>query len=521
VRIDDLLRRNALQRADDVAIIDAERELTWSELDRETDKMANALLSRGYREQERVAVVLSNSASTPVVFFALWKCNLVSVAINPRLTGSEIERILEHSGVTAVICESEVAAAAAQAVQASHRRIRDVFSVRVLDDGSVPTLASVVAEASSLPVARRGGGDDLRSIRYTSGTTGVPKGCMATHSQQLASVANLLVELDIDRSGPMYLAVPLTLGVGAFYLTLCAYAGSPLLIRSKFTAASFRDDLERYDVRHAFLVPTMLVDLVEDLAQRPLVRDCSLDIVGYGGAAVGWEVVETVQKALGCRIYQCLGATELGGMATLFTPADHELMFAREKKPWPTTPIGRAAAYAQLRIVDGEGAPTTAGEVGEIQVRSASNFAGYWGQPEETRAIMRRGGWLALGDMGFTDEFGYVYLADRRQDVIRSGAQNVYAAEVEIVVQSHPSVARAGVVGTPDHRFGEAVKAYVQLVPGAAVSTEEIVDYCADRLAGYKRPRVVVFVDLLPVDEGGKVRRGALRTLGPAERDAV
>jgi acyl-CoA synthetase (AMP-forming)/AMP-acid ligase II len=513
VRIEDLLRRNAVQCGDGLAVIDEERELTWSQLDQESNRLAQAFLARGYREQERVAVILTNSVAIPIVFFALWKCNMVSVAVNPRLTGPEIRRILEHSGASAAICESEVAAGAARDVQASHLRIRDVVTTRDLGP-EYDSLADFTADASDAAVARHGTGEDLRSIRYTSGTTGLPKGCMATHAQQLASASNLLIELDIDRGGPMYLAVPMTLGVGAFYVTAGAYLATPLLIRSKFSPESFRADLAEYGVRHAFLVPTMLVDLAADFAARPPEGPTSLDIVGYGGAGVSWDVVESVQKALGCRLYHALGATEFGGMATLFTPADHEFMFAQEKKPWPTTSVGRAAAYAQLRIVDADGNEVAQGEIGEIQVRSASSFSGYWSQPEETRQVFRDG-WLALGDMGFADEFGYVYLADRKQGVIRSGSQNVYSAEVEIVIQTCPGVARAGVVGVADPRFGESVKAYVQLEPGATLTEEQILEHCVDKLAGYKRPRFVEFIPEVPVDEGGKVQRKALRALNP------
>lgn len=510
MRIDDLLRRNARQIGSATAVIDDTRELTWAELDSESSRIANVLLAHGYRDQERVAVVLTNSAWIPVFFFALWKCNLVSVAINPRLTVPEISRILEHCGASGVICETATAAEAARQVQLSHRRIRDIVSIT----GDVPGAVSVAdftAGAMDAPVARHGCGDDLRSIRYTSGTTGVPKGCMATHAQQLASVSNLLIELDIDRSGPMYLAVPLTLGVGAFYLTACSYLGVPLLLRARFSAEGFRADVARYGVRHAFLVPTMMVDLVENFKADPPAGESPVDLIGYGGAAVSWEVVQSVQQGLGCRAYQCLGATELGGMATLFTPADHTFMFGREK-PWPVTPVGRAAAYSQLRIVGPDGAELPPGEIGEIQIKSASNFSGYWAQPEETRAVFRDG-WLSLGDMAFADQYGYVYLADRRQGVIRSGSQNVYAAEVEVVLQSFPGVARAGVVGVPDPRFGESVKAYVQLDPGALVTEQQIVEYCADKLAGYKRPRYIEFIAEVPVDEGGKVQRTALRAI--------
>lgn len=503
MRIEDLLRRNARGMPDALAVVDESTAYTWGELDTAANRLANALRARGFREQERVAVVLTNRVDIPVVFFALWKCNLVTVAINPRLTVPEVRRILQHSGASAVICESPAAVEAAREAPT----VREVWAIGAVD-GATP-LAEVTEGAPSDDPPPLGTGDDLRSLRYTSGTTGLPKGCMATHAQQLASVSNFLIEVEVPRDGPTYLSVPMTLGVGAFYLTAAAYLGVPLLIRRKFDPASFLRDVDKHGVRHAFLVPTMLVDLVEALPDRGRPRPSSLRLLGYGGAQVSWNVVRGVRDRLGCELYQGLGATEAGGYATLLTPADHRYLL-KHGSPSPIVPVGRPAAYARTRIIDEHGRDVAPGETGELRIRSASTFSGYWAQPEESRAAMPDG-WLALGDLAWQDERGYIYLVDRKQGVIRSGAQNVYAAEVEAVVQACPGVLRAGVVGVPDDRFGEIVKALVVRAPGATLTEEQLMAFCAERLANYTRPRVVEFVPEIPVDEGGKVRRAELR----------
>ncbi|HEY8480486.1 MAG TPA: class I adenylate-forming enzyme family protein [Spirillospora sp.] len=509
MRIESLLRRNAVQFADRPALIEDHRRLTWSELDAEVNRLANALRARGYREQERVAVVLTNGCDIPITYFALWKCNLVSVAINPKLTVHEIRRILQHSGASAVICESGPAVEAA----ADAPTVREVFHVGDGLPGAQP-LHELTKGSSTEDPPVVGTGDDLRSLRYTSGTTGLPKGCMATHRQQLASVSNFLIEVEVPRTGPTFLSVPMTLGVGAFYLTAATYLAVPLLIRRRFDAAAFRADVEAHGVTHAFLVPTMLVDLAKELEEHGPWDASPLQLIGYGGATISWDVVRAVRDGVGCRMYQGLGATEAGGYATLLTPDDHDFLLSREN-PSPVVSVGRPAAYARVRIVDENGEEVPRGETGELQLSSASTFSGYWSQPEETRAAIRDG-WLSLGDLAWQDERGYVYLVDRKQGVIRSGSQNVYAAEVEAVVQSCPGVNRAGVVGVPDPRYGEIVKALVEKADGADLTAEELIDFCAERLASHKRPRIVEFVPAIPVDDGGKVRRAELKKLSEA-----
>jgi acyl-CoA synthetase (AMP-forming)/AMP-acid ligase II len=506
VRIEDLLRRNAVQRADEVALIDDRRQLTWSELNGEANRLANAFLANEYGEQERVAVVLSNSCDLPVVFYGLWKCNLVSVAINPRLTESEVRRILEHSGASVVFCESEAVVAAASGLPS----MRDIVSVGGALAGA-RAFEHFLGSVSDEEPPRIGCGDDLRSLRYTSGTTGRPKGCMATHAQQLASVTNFLVEVKVPRTGPSFLSVPMTLGVGAFYLTAAAYLGVPLLIRKRFDAKAFRADVEKHGVVHAFLVPTMLIDLVRGAETEGPWQDAPLGMIGYGGATISWEVIRALREIVSVDLYQGLGATEAGGFATLMTPGDHDRMLARDELP-SLVPVGRQAAYARARVVDESGDEVERGVPGEFQISSASTFSGYWAQPDETRRVMKDG-WLRLGDIAFQDDEGYIYLVDRKQGVIRSGSQNVYAAEVEAVVQSCPGVFRAAVVGVPDERFGALVKALVQREEGAELTEQEIIAFCEERLANYKRPRFVQFVEAIPVDDAGKVKRPLLASL--------
>ena len=360
MRIEDLLRRNARRTPDATAIVCEHEVLTWAELESRANRLANALRAGGYREHERIAVVLPNCHHIPIAYFAIWKCNMVNVAINPRLTTSEMQRILEHCGAAAVVCDSDAAVAAASATSS----VRGIYTTGEAQAGAT-TVASLIEESDDTPASPMGVGTDLRSIRYTSGTTGHPKGCMATHEQQLASVSNFLIEVEVPRSAPTYLSVPMTLGVGAFYLTASAYLGVPLFIRRRFDPRQFLLDVEEHQIAHAFLVPTMLVDLAAELATRATPLSTPLTMIGYGGAQISWDVIRTLGAALGCELYQGLGATEAGGYATLLTPHDHAELLAGD--PSGSTPIGRAAAYARTRIVDPEGQDVEPGDRGNCR----------------------------------------------------------------------------------------------------------------------------------------------------------
>ena len=496
MRIENLLRQNAVRRADRPAVIADEAELTWAELDRATNRLAHALIDLGHVPQERVALVLANGAEVVIAYHGLWKANLVTVGINPRLTVPEMRRILVHSGASAVICDSPAAVEAAQGAPA----VRRIITVGAAFD-------DLLASGDPGPVPELGDGSDLRSLRYTSGTTGAAKGCMATHDQQLASTANYLCEIDVPRGGPTWISMPMSLGVGASFVTTTAYLGVPLVVRGRFDPAAFLADVERYGVVHAFLVPTMLVDLVAALPGLDPARARALDLVGYGGAAVSWNLIRALTERLDLRLYHAFGATEAGGFTALLTPEDHQRFLRTDAAS--IVPVGRPAAFADVRIFDEADREVGVRETGEMRIRAASVFSGYWCQPEATQKVLRDG-WLRLGDMAWRDEDGYLYLADRAQGVIRSGAQNVYAGEVEAVLQSCPGVHRAAVVGVPDERYGEAVKALVQTAPGSTLTAKDVLDHCAAQLSRYKRPREVEFVDDLPVDEGGKIRRAEL-----------
>ncbi|MFC6086912.1 class I adenylate-forming enzyme family protein [Sphaerisporangium aureirubrum] len=506
MRIENLLRQNAVRRGDLPAVICAERRLTWAELDLESDRLAAALLALGFRAQERVALVMANSHHIVTAFYGLWKINLVAVGINPRMTAPEITRILAHSGASAVICDTPAAVEAAAAVPG----VRAVFTAGLdgPEGGGHRTLTELIASGDPAGVPETGDGGDLRSLRYTSGTTGASKGCMATHDQQLASTANYLCEINVPRGGPTWISVPLTLGVGASYVTTTAYLGVPLLLRRRFDPAAFVADVAEHGVEHAFLVPTMLVDLVRALPGLDVSGARRLKLIGYGGASVSWSLIRSLAEALDVDFYHAFGATEAGGFTALLTPEDHRRFLGEGATS--IVPVGRPAAFADVKIFDAEDREVAPRQTGEMRIRAASVFSGYWSRPELTRQVLKDG-WLRLGDMAWRDERGYIYLADRAQGVIRSGAQNVYAGEVEAVLQACPGVARGAVIGVPHERFGESVKALVQRVPGGDVTERQVLDYCAERLAGYKRPREVEFVAELPVDEGGKIRRAELK----------
>jgi acyl-CoA synthetase (AMP-forming)/AMP-acid ligase II len=349
--------------------------------------------------------------------------------------------------------------------------------------------------------------DDVRALAYTSGTTGKPKGAVITQRQMLASLANNLIEIPVPRERPALLVLPFFTGYGAYQIFCALYTLSPMIIHRHFEAANALQAIERHSIAQVAVVPTMLVALC-NAANAQVCNLKSLELLIYGGSVIAPTVLRNAMRLFKCGFCQVYGMVEAGGYVMFLTPEDHAQSVKLSEKRLLST--GRAAQYAQIRLVDEQGHDVPAHTHGELIVKSDSTVSGYWKQPQLTDETIREG-WLYTGDIAYQDEDGYIYLVDRKKEMVISGGVNIYPSEVEAVLYRHPAVSQAAVIGVPDEYWGEALKAVVELKKGVHATEREIIEFCQQHLAGHKKPKTVDFVDRLPVSSTGKVSKVELR----------
>jgi len=501
----DLLRSIAKRSPNTTGVIFGDVSLTWLELNQRVNRLANALLGLGLVKGDKVAVLALNSHRTLETYLALAKSGLVAVPVNWQSTAPETAFILNDSASKALIVDSQHQAAATAA-------LKDAPAVRhvVMLDGEAGAmgyemlLAGASVEEPPVEVLA----DDLRALGYTSGTTGFPKGCISTHGQSMAALINFLVEIPTPREQATLLTVPFFTGYGNCQIHLALYTCSTIVIQAQFQPAQVFDAIQRYRIRHLFVVPTMIARMVN----APELRDYdlgSLQLMVYGGSVIAPEVLKTAMQSFGCGFCQVYGMSEAGGFVFLLTPEDHRhaIESGDERR---LASCGRISQYAMLRLVDDDGVDVAQGEMGELLVACGSMTTGYWNNPELTAEAIRDG-WLYTGDIAYQDNQGYVFIADRKKDMIVSGGLNIYPAEVEAAIAKHPAVAQVAVIGVPDAQWGESVKAVIELKQGASVTEDEIIDFCRLHLASQKKPKSVDFVAALPVSSSGKVSKKEIR----------
>jgi acyl-CoA synthetase (AMP-forming)/AMP-acid ligase II len=348
-------------------------------------------------------------------------------------------------------------------------------------------------------------GSDVVVQLYTSGTTGRPKGAQLTSDNLLALASAAVHEFRLVTDDDVSLVCMPFFHIGGLgYGLVSLYAGATNVILREVVPADILRTIAAHRVTKSFLVPAVILFLLQtpDIDETDL---SSLGLISYGASPMPLELLRRAMSVFKCEFGQVYGLTETTGAITFLPPEDHDPNGNRRMRS-----CGKPFSTVQFRIVGGDGNDLPVGEVGEIMTRSPQNMKGYWNLPEETaRAFC--GEWLRTGDVGYLDEDGYLYIHDRVKDLIISGAENVYPAEVENVLFSHPAVADVAVIGVPDDQWGEAVTAMVVKRPGVEVSAEEIIAFARERMARYKAPKSVVFVETLPRNSSGKILKRELR----------
>ena len=505
------LERSARFWPERPAILFRDRAVTYRELELRSNRLAHALLALGLQRGDRVAVVSPNRPEIVELECALYKAGLVKVALNSRLAPQELADALANGEPAACLAGPEhramVDEAAAGVPSLRHRIAFDPAPAR--EEGGWLAYEAMLAGAPDTHFHVDMRPEELAVLHYTSGSTGKLKAAMQTVGNRMASLRKVAMgRMHGEPGDVLALAGPITHASGMFIQPML-FQGVTLLLLERFKPDEYLAAIERHRVTMAFLVPAMIYALLADPGIRT--RDLSsLRLVTYGAAPMSPARIREAWEAFGPVLAQGYGAGETTGGVTALTIADHALAI-EGGRPELLAACGRPCCESDVQVLDEAGRPVTGDAIGEICVRGPDVFAGYWRAPDQTRLALDEDGWLRTGDLARVDAEGYIFIVDRKKEMLVSGGFNIYPSEVESVLAQHPAVYEVCVVGVPDERWGEAVKAVVVLRDGSQASDGEIMEYCRGRLADFKRPRSVDFVPQLPKNGNGKLSRKDVR----------
>ncbi|HEX3246517.1 MAG TPA: AMP-binding protein [Chloroflexota bacterium] len=487
------------------------RSLTYEELQALVQQTAGALHRLGVGRGDRVAVVDTNSADLVVALFAIVSVGAVFVPLSYRGRADEWQHMLDAARPKIVLAADryvEECRAVCQACTDSPVLMplspsrEGVSDLRTLAEKAEPTPFEDVDD------------DDLAVLMFTSGSTAVSKAVMLAHADLVNYVCESVDCADGSDRGAALLSAPLHHIAGLTATLSAIFAGRRLVLMPQFDAARWLEMAQRERVTHAFLVPTMLKRVLdcEQFEQADLSR---LQLLSYGAAPMPLGVIRRAIESFppSVQFINAFGQTETTSTVTMLSPDDHRLEGAPEEvqiKLRRLGSIGRALPEVEVRILDEAGEPVSRGQVGEIALRTPRTMRGYFGQDEAT-AVTIRDGWLLTRDLAWMDEDGYIFLTGRKADLIIRGGENIAPQEVELILESHPNVEEVAVVGVPDDEWGERVCAVVVARANVDLSEAELIEWCHERLASFKKPETVIFTQSLPRNPLGKLMRSELR----------
>ena len=487
------------------------RRQTYAELQSNVNRLANALSDLGVAAGDRIAMLQVNCPEHIEAGFASAKLDAVFVPLNFRTRPEELRYMVNDCAPKVLFVGGRytelVASVGGGMPSVDHCVSLEGRVEGWLDYGE---LLDAAPDDERYPEADA---DDLCVIMYTAGTTGFPKGVMLTHDSFSSYILSAVTPADPDIEERNILTVPLYHIAGVQALMSAVYGGRTLIVQRQFEPAEWMALVERERADRAMMVPTMLKMLMdhEEFGQRDL---SSLRVITYGAAPMPLDTIRRAVEAFpGAQFINAFGQTETAATITMLPPDDHVLSGSEDeiaRKLKRLTSIGKPLDDVEVRIVDEHGRTAPVGEVGEIAARGERLMKGYWGQEDATRETIRDG-WLYTGDLGYVDEDGYVFLAGRAKDFIKRGGEMISPEEVEQTLGRHPGVDEAAIIGVPDPVWGERVRAVVVPRQDGAVDESELIEFCRQRLASFKKPESVVFIDELPRNALGKVLKRVLQ----------
>lgn len=508
------LHKGVSQVPQATAVVFGERRRSFAEVAGRVARLAAALRALGLRPGDRAGMLALNSDRYLEFFYATWWAGGVVNPVNIRWSPDEIAYSLDDCDTRILFVDARFQPLAGELRQ----RSRSLRTLVYTGDGPTPQgmlgYEDLLAAHAPCEDAQRGG-DDLAAVMYTGGTTGLPKGVMLTHANMFTNSLNTLATIARGPDTVCIQTAPMFhIGGVALMLQVLQWLGRQVILPA-FDETVLLENIQREKGTETFIVPTMLKRMIEHprLAEYNV---SSLAILFYGAAPIDDALLEqALRKLPNAGFWQVYGMTELSPVVTALPPRCHRPGAGPAGK---RRSAGLPLLSVEVRIVDPQGQPVPPGAVGEIAVRGPTIMAGYWNKPAETAAVLRDG-WMHTGDGGRMDEDGYVYVVDRIKDMVVTGGENVYSAEVENAIAQLPQVSMCAVIGVPDEQWGERVHAVVVLREDAQLSAQALIAHCKTRIAGYKCPRSVEFVDAIPLSAAGKMLKYKLRERYWAGRD--
>lgn len=505
--VGDFLRDAAVRSPDRVALIGRGQRLTYAQFDTEANRLANALLGLQLKKGAKVAILSTNCAEYAIAYFAIARTPFISAHCSTRSIASELAFVLNKIEAEVLLLESRFAALIETVLPDLERPIRLVVfgpstEPKVQLAAAMPLAEFVGAKSAVAPSVVQDASDGL-AITLTGGTTGFPKAVLVSHKARCASAVAAAAEFGLVESDIVAASTPLFHTAGLFvWFGTAVMLGTSIVLLDGWDPDEFMQLVEQEKITAAFLVPSQLNDLISHPGFSTS-RLKTLRNIGYAGAPMARALADRIRAAL-----PNVSFTENYGQSEACPITIRREKHGESKRDT----VGRAACNAELGIVDQQGRRLSPGEIGDIVTRGDQLFDCYYNDPDETAAAFSLpDGWLLTGDVGYLDEDGFLTLVDRSRDMLVSGGENIYPAEIENALYQHSAVAECAVFGIPDDRWGEVPAAHVVLSPGAAVSGKELMDFCAAKIARFKRPRIVKFVDSLPKTPVGKVAKNKLR----------
>jgi long-chain acyl-CoA synthetase len=503
----DILYRNALLYPDNAAFIYNDKRITHGEYNKAVNKIIHALQKMNVDNSKPVSILSWNSLPSVITYGTTLKGKYIASMLNPRLTADELEYIIKYSETDTIFVGPELV----ETIASLKSRIPQVKNYVVLEEtaeGMIPFQDLLDVYSSDEPDIKVGE-DDLTCIIYTSGTTGTPRGALYTQRCFIDDSRTFALNVNVQQCDRHLQVTPQFHIAGNTWLRTFLYAGACTIIHKFFDPVKTLKSIQDEKATHMNIVPTQVVAMLNtpDFADYNL---SSMKLIWYGASPMPLEVLKKGLKNFGCIFGEGYGQSESGPAISHMPREDHDVLDKPVEQQKHLASAGRPDIGVQVRIVDTDGNDCEPGDIGEIIVKSKHIMVGYWKKPQDTKETIVDG-WLYTGDMGYYDERGYIYIADRKKDMIISGGENIFPREVEEVLYKHPAVLEAAVIGIPDDYWVEKVHAVIVTKKGASVAPEEVTAFCKKHIAGYKTPKSIEFVDALPKNAAGKILKKELR----------